>query len=426
MNEKLGLVIKKEYLERVRSRAFVIGTALGPILIAIMMFGPALLADNTDDAKQRLVVVDPGDGLASEKLGEALDMARSREGDSFPFDVTFESVPADFDEAAKREELDGRVQAKNAAIDGYVILNGRFMQNGRGTYYSETLSGAIGIRRLEALMDQVIQETRLAELGISAADVAQVMRGATLETRAIGDDGGQNIQQRLLLAITMIMLLYMMMILYGQFTMSAVIEDKASRVVEVMLASVTPNQLMIGKVLGQGAVGFTQFVIWGAAGTLFTQFGGRIAGVDIDLGSAGVEAWGWFGIFFVLGFLMYSAMYAGVGALCTSMQDAQNYQFPVMAMVIIPMLMLGVAMESPDASPVVVMSLIPFFTPILMFIRVMVGDPALWQVVLSIVLLAVTVLVMMRVAGKLFRMSILHFGKAPSWSEVFRMLRAPD
>lgn len=424
MNDKLMLVIKKEYFERVKSRAFVIGTALGPILIAIMMFGPAVLAERTEVAKQTLLVVDRGDGVATEKLTAKLESARQQAGESFPLTVEFEAAGADFDEEAAREVYDERVT--DGDLDGYVILSGRFMRNGRATYYGKTISGAIGSRVLEEQLDAVYRESRMLELGLPAADLAEIMRGVTLDKRSIGGDGQQDVEQRTIMAIGMIMLLYMMMILYGQFTMSAVIEDKSSRVVEVMLASVTPNQLMIGKVLGQGAVGFSQFLIWGAAGAVFTQLGGNVAGMEIDLAQAGAVAWAWFGVFFVLGFLMYSAMYAGVGALCSSMQDAQNYQFPIMAMIIIPMLMLAVAMKSPDSGPPMILSLIPFFTPILMFIRVMVGDPALWQVILSIVLLAVTVVVLMRVAGKLFRMSILHFGKAPSWGEVLRMLRAPD
>jgi len=423
MNSKLMLIIKKEYFERVKSRAFVIGTALGPLLIAVMMFGPALLAERTEVARQDLMILDRGDGTANELIGEKLAGARAMQGETFPLDVEFEIASADFDEKVAREQLDDRVES--GELDGYVILSDRFMRNGRATYYGESISGAIGIDLLENYLDQVVQEKRMLEIGIGAADLAEIMRGATLEKKAVGGEE-DDLQQRTILAIGMIMMLYMMMILYGQFTMSAVIEDKSSRVVEVMLASVTPNQLMVGKVLGQGAVGFSQFLIWGIAGAVFTQLGGNVGGMEIDFARAGAVAWAWFGVFFVLGFLMYSAMYAGVGALCSSMQDAQNYQFPIMAMIIIPMLMLAVAMKSPDSGPPMVMSLIPFFTPILMFIRVMVGDPALWQVILSIVLLVITVILLMRLAGKLFRMSILHFGKAPSWGEVLRMLRAPD
>lgn len=424
MNSKLFIIVRKEYLERVRTRAFVLGTALGPLLIALMMFGPHLLAERTGPERQTIVIVDPGDGIASTQLEEMLRGAAAMQGENFPLVVSFERPEGIFDEDAVREVLDGRVEIDE--IDAYVILAQNFMRTGRATYYGETLSGAIGVQALENYLDQVVQEQRMRGLGIAAADLADVLRGAQLERRTIGVDEEQDLQSRALVGIAMIMMLYMMMVLYGQFTMSAVIEDKSTRVVEVMLASVTPSQLMVGKVVGQGLVGFTQFVIWAAAGGLFSNFGGQVAGMDLDFGQIDAALWGWFGVFFVLGFLMYSALYAGVGALCSSMQDAQNYQFPITALIVLPMLLLSVAMQAPDSGPAMVLSMIPLFTPILMFIRVVVGDPALWQVLLSIVLLAGTVALLLRVAGKLFRMSILHFGKAPSWAEVFRMLRAPD
>ena len=424
MSSKLFIVIRKEYLERVRTRAFALGTALGPILIALMMFGPHLLAERTGPEQQTILIVDPGEGTASAALEEMLQGAAAMQGDNFALDVSFERPGSGFDEEAWREDLDARV--KSDELDGYVILAPNFMRTGRATYYGETLSGAIGMQALEGYLDQVVQEERMSKLGIGAADLADVLRGAQLERRTIGVDEQQDLQSRALVGIAMIMLLYMMMVLYGQFTMSAVIEDKSTRVVEVMLASVTPNQLMVGKVVGQGLVGFTQFVIWAVAGAVFSRFGGQVMGMDLDFGQIDAELWGWFGVFFVLGFLMYSALYAGVGALCSSMQDAQNYQFPITALIVLPMLMLTVAMQAPDSGAAMVLSLIPLFTPILMFIRIVVGDPDLWQVLLSVALLAGTVFLLLKVAGKLFRMSILHFGKAPSWAEVLRMLRAPD
>ena len=268
------------------------------------------------------------------------------------------------------------------------------------------------------------------EEGFSPRFKLSKIRNGMLEGRLyfqlVGGGEQASLEGRLLMGIAMIMLLYFMMIFYGQFTMTAVIEDTSTRVVEVMLASVTPTQLMMGKVIGQGLVGFTQFVAWMAATAAFSTIGGSVAGMELDLSQVGLELWAWFGVFFVLGFLLYSSLYAGVGALCSSLQDAQQYQGPITMLIVLPMLLLQVAIQAPDSGVSLALSLFPLFTPILMFIRIVIGDPALWQVVLSIVLLLATVVFLLRLSGKLFRLSILNFGKAPGWKEVLRMLSRPE
>ena len=424
MNGKLWIVIRKEYLERVRTRSFALGTALGPILIALLMFGPAMLAERTGPERQTIAVVDPGEGAATARLRTMVDTAATAQGETFPLTLRYQEVDADFDEPAVRAELDAEVESD--AIDGYVVLGGDFLESGKAVYYGKSLSGVVGIEILENLLDQVVQQERMQRLGIAAGELAEVLRGAELEMRSVGTDDERSLESRLLMGIAMIMLLYFMMIFYGQFTMTAVIEDKSTRVVEVMLASVTPTQLMMGKVLGQGLVGFTQFAIWVAAGAAFSNFGGQVAGIELDVGSIDADLWLWFGVFFVLGFLLYSSLYAGVGAVCSSLQDSQQYQGPITMLIVLPMLLLQVAIQAPDSGAAMVLSLIPLFTPILMFIRIVIGDPDLWQIALSIVLLGATVLFMLRLTGKLFRLSILNFGKAPGWGQIVRMLRAAD
>ena len=423
MNGKLAIVIRKEYLERVRTRSFVIGTVLGPILIAAMMFGPAVLAKRSGPQHQTIVVMDAGSGVASTHLLALVDAARQAQGDRFPLSIRVDergAVPVEERRATLDEEVIG------GSVDGYVVLSEDFMDSGLATYYGKSLSGVIGVDVLKSFLDQVVQQERMRELGIAAADLATVLRGANLQKRAVGSEEKGTLESRLMKGIAMIMLLYMMMIFYGQFTMTAVIEDKSTRVVEVMLASVTPTQLMLGKVFGQGLVGLTQFGLWMAATAAFANLGGSVAGIDLDLGQIGLELWFWFGLFFVLGFLLYSSLYAGVGALCSSLQDAQQYQGPITMLIVVPMLLLQVAIQAPDSGVSLTLSLIPLFTPILMFIRIVIGDPALWQVLLSLVLLTGTVVFMLMLTGKLFRLSILHFGKAPGWKEVMRMLSSPE
>lgn len=422
MNGKLAIVLRKEYLERVRTKSFVIGTVLGPILIAAMMFGPAFLADRTEAEHMDVAIFDLGSGEASQRIVEAVESSASAVGDGFPLAVTLHTEAAGLDSA--RVVLDAQVSADE--IGGYLVLSEDFLESGQAIYYGERLSGVVGVEVLEGVLDRVVQRERMAELGIAAADLATVLKGADLELRAVGSEEEGNLEGRFLMGISMIMLLYFMMIFYGQFTMNAVIEDKSSRVVEVMLASITPTQLMLGKILGQGLVGVTQFAVWVSAGVAFSSFGGSISGMDFEIGQVGIDLWIWFGVFFVLGYLVYSSLYAGVGALCSSMQDAQQYQGPITMLIVVPMLLLQVILRNPDSTMSVGLSLFPLFTPMLMFIRVVLGKPDTWQLIASVAILVLTVWVLMRGAGKLFRLSILKFGRAPSWKEIIALLGSSE
>lgn len=426
---KLGIIIQKEYLGRVKTRAFVLGTVLGPIGIALLMFGPALLAERTEVQHQDIQIVDPGSEGAYERIAamvQTMRQAREAEGETLPLTISRADMAAFGDGIeAMRDSLSRRVRGEE--VDGYVILSEDFLESGDATYYGQQLSGVVAVEVLENVLDRVVQQERMREVGVEAADLARIVAGADLALRSIDDREEEgSLEGRMLAGIALIMLLYFMMIFYGQFTMQAVIEDKSSRVVEVMLASVTPTELMAGKVLGQGLVGFTQFVVWGGFAALFSQVGGDVGGFEVNVGLISLDLWLYFGIFFVFGFLIYSLLYAGVGAVCTSPQDAQQFQGVITMMIVLPLLLLQVAIRNPDSSLSTGLSLFPLFTPILMFIRVVVGKPAVWEIVTSIGLMAATTFFAFRLTGKLFRLSLLHFGKAPGWKELVRLLRTPE
>jgi ABC-2 type transport system permease protein len=426
---KMGLIIQKEYLGRVRTRAFVLGTVLGPVGIALLMFGPSMLAKRTGVGHQTVAIVDTNGGdvvSAIESTVATMRTAAESQDESFPLTVVREELSrfgGNLETA--RDSLDARVRAEK--LDGYVILDPDFLDNGKATYYGEKASGVIGVETLEHVLDQVVQRDRMRKAGVDAADLASILKGADLDVRSLGDEEGpSSLKGRLMAGITLIMMLYFMMIFYGQFTMQAVIEDKSSRVVEVMLASVTPTELMAGKFLGQGLVGFTQFGVWTTAAVIFTRIGGSISGVDFNLNVISPDLWIYFGIFFVFGYLLYSLLYAAVGALCSSPQDAQQFQGFITIMIVLPMLLLQVALQNPDGGLATGLSLFPMFTPILMFIRVVVSKPPFWQVGLGIALMIASTVIAFRFTGKLFRLSILHFGKAPSWREIVSLLRSPE
>ncbi len=240
------------------------------------------------------------------------------------------------------------------------------------------------------------------ERGIEPLDAAYVMEGVSWERLTVGDDGTTSKRDEggvLGMAIILIMMLYMMVLLYGQATLTGVIDEKTSRVVEVMLSSVSSWHLMLGKIIGIGAAGLTQIGIWSLSLYAVSLKGISVAGISIDASILSPMILVSFLVFFVLGFLIFSSMFAGVGALCNTVQEAQPFSTPIMMFVILPMLMLSMVMKNPDSGLAVGLSLFPLFTPILMFIRVCLQMPPMWQIVLSWVLMLGTIYFFSKIAG---------------------------
>ena len=219
------------------------------------------------------------------------------------------------------------------------------------------------------------------------------------------------------------MILYFMLLVYGQQNLTVVIEEKSSRMVEVLLSSLRPEQLMLGKVLGIGLAALTQVGVWTAAGALTSAQGIAVAGAEINLSLFGPWFWFNFLLFFVLGYFLYASLYAGIGAMCNSVQDAQQFSGVLTMGVVVPILLMMIVIKAPDQTLATVLSLVPFFSPILMFMRISVSNPPLWQVVLSWVLMVATIWWANKAAGKLFRAGLLLYGASPTWGSLGRALK---
>jgi ABC-2 type transport system permease protein len=204
--------------------------------------------------------------------------------------------------------------------------------------------------------------------------------------------------------------------------MRSVLEEKTSRVLEVMLATVTPKELMAGKIIGVGAVGLTQIAIWGASATVFGSSAAAILKflADVHLSAAmGV----YFALFYVLGFMLYSAISAAVGAMATSEEEAQQLSFIVVMPIVMAIMFAMLIFHAPSAPISVVLSLVPFFAPILMFMRIMVEQPPLWQIVLCLALMITTIYVVLSICARIYRVGILMYGKRPTLPEIIKWVK---
>jgi ABC-2 type transport system permease protein len=225
---------------------------------------------------------------------------------------------------------------------------------------------------------------------------------------------------------TFVMILYMALLLYGVAVMRGILEEKSNRIMEVLLGSLSPQQLMTGKILGIGLVGLTQMAIYAATAGVARLY---IAASPLASDWSGVVdtlsplRMLYFLIFFVLGYFLYTSLFAAVGAVCNSEQEAQNLQTPVVMCLVIPMVATFFFVANPDSTAAVIVSLIPLFAPMVMFMRICVLTPPFWQIALSIALLLGTIWLLFRGVARVFRIGVLMYGKRPTVPEILRWAR---
>ena len=309
-----------------------------------------------------------------------------------------------------------------------LLITPDFLDSGKATFYNKSVSAMV--MRDEVLrpaLNRVLREGRFAAAQVPDTLFAYLAARTVWSSIAVTAEGGEEEQDEevgFIMAIALIMIIYMMVIMYGSHTLTAVIEEKSSRMVEVLLASIPPGDLMQGKVIGIGLAGLTQFAIWSGTMLLISQRGVSIGGLSLTTAFLTPVILVNFVAFFLLGFFLYATLYAGIGAMCNTVQDSQQFHTPLLMGLVIPMTLLTLILRSPDSTLSVVLSLIPLFSPVIMFMRVCVETPPLWQIGLSWALMLASIWLAGRMAGKLFRMGILMYGAAPTWATLIKVLRS--
>ncbi len=411
-------VIRKEYLERVRAKSFILGTILVPALMSLVIVIPMLIGDK--DLDQRRVV-----GVVStpEVFLQMQEIMDAREGKVVDLQAVACADPADSGCLEKMKTM-----ILEEEIHSGVVIPADFIETEQVAFYNRSVRALV-------VKDEVLRPVLNLMLRTGRFEAAEVDEGLydflMVATRwnniSVGEEGvekAQNEDATFALAMTLIMIIYIMIIMYGNHTLTAVIEEKNTRMVEVLLSSLSPDQLMLGKVLGIGLAGLTQFAIWTGAIIIASAQGISIGDFSLDMGYFTPLIMGSFIIFFLLGFFLYATLFAGVGAMCNSIQDSQQFATPLTMGLVIPMLLLTLVLTAPDSTLSVVLSLFPLFSPMLMFMRVCIETPPLWQIGLSWLIMALSIWGAAKMAGKLFRLGILMYGTTPTWATLVRVLRA--
>jgi len=416
---KTWAVIRREFVERVRTKWFWISAILGPVLFAAIIVVPVLLSRSA--GVRRIAVVDGSSTEFGTRVAEVLSAGRL---------FRAHRVVAG---AGVFDSLTAQVEAKQ--LDGFLIVTDDLTETGRAEYRASNVSSIQAIEAMQRALSRLVVKVRLEREGVNPAVVDRAQIAISLETKKIsrGETRAESVGGSFFMAYIMAVLLFMAILLYGVNVMSSVLEEKNNRIMEVLVSSLKPFEMMLGKVLGVGAVSFFQFLIWGiSARVLFSQrqallrtmTGSADAGAGFQMPPIPAATIAVFLAFFLGGFLLYSAMFAAVGAMSGNEQEARQAQQPVMYLLMVSYLSIFALTNDPNSTFSMSLSLIPFTSPIAMPVRWTAGNLPFSEVLASLAILFVAIMGVTWVAARIYRMGILMTGKRPNLKELMRWVRA--
>jgi ABC-2 type transport system permease protein len=408
------LIAKREYLEQIRGRAFKFSTVLVPLLIIVMLGASYFTGHNVDAGKHVAIAAD------SAPLADAIRRQMLSDKDAkFTVDVV---APATQEDRAALLKL-----VQNKAIDGLLSIENTSTGVPSATYTAQSSVDFATKGRLETALNRSLTSERLMDRGMKQADADALLKEVTIETLQLNKEGKaakSNGLASFYKAFAMAFLLTMPILLYGMDMARSVVEEKSSRIFEVMLAVARPDDLLAGKLLGVGAVGLTQMAIWVVAAALLT--GSALAAPLLSGDFALHFSWAeglLFPVYFVLGFFLYSAFFSGLAATCETAQELQMYMPLAVVPVWLSFGILPYLLNSPGSAWGIALSLFPPTAPFVMIPRMGLETPPLWQFAASIGLLAVSIWGILWFSSRLYRIGILMYGKRATLPELLRWLR---
>ena len=411
---KIWAVVRREFVERVRSRWFWIMALVGPLFFGAVFVLPAMLARG---GVRDIAVVDATKGSLGERITDSLNASRSF--------------------AAVRVPVGGGVidsltaQVEHKRLSGFLILTDAAVDSGKAEYRGSNVSGLGTIVALERVVGEAVSAARLERAGVDPRVVAQARKPVLLATRRIGGGSaaGETAAQSFSLAYFMGIILYTAILLYGINVMSSVLEEKTTRIVEVLVSSLRPFQLMLGKVLGVGAVSILQFLIWGVGARVLLArrtaplATGNAADEMFQVPHVSGATLAVFMAYFLGGFFLYSSMFAAVGAMSSTEQEARQAQQPVAWLLVLSFISMFAMLNDPNSTLAVTLSLVPLSSPIAMPVRWAAGSIPAYEIALSLVILVASIVGVTWIAARVYRVGILMTGKRPNVKELVRWIR---
>jgi ABC-2 type transport system permease protein len=414
---KILTVILREFLVVVRKKTFIVATILTPLLLGGIMGLQAWLASREE--RQTFAVVDrSGLNIPLELSLKRNNLLNIIKGDKPWIFNRVEDEPKEIEKILEQV----KEKEKKADLTALIIIDKDVALNGKVEYHARSITDGQTQGWLRENLNQILVQKRLQAHDLSRRDISRVTASVDLELIDVTGKR-EGAVQRTIIGFASFFLLYMMITLYGSMIMNGFIEDKSSRVMEVLLSSISARQILLGKVIGIGLTCLTQIGIWVLLLIAAARF--KPAWFFI-LTTAPKSAFAFTILYFLLGYSIYSLVLSAVGAMCTSTRDAQQLSLPVFMPILLSMAMMPAVMREPDGVISLVLSLIPLTSPIVMPAMMGLAKLPTWQIAASISILILSIPIVYVGASKLFRLSILNQGRAPNFSQIFKMLRSSE
>ncbi len=434
---KVVIVIKKEFKEIIRKKSFIIGTILLPVVFLGLIFLPAYVATKTAKISAKIIVID----FTNEVFFKLQREIKSREKKFLKLktnlnttnkvfeeslvDITFEKVELRDKTELNKVEKNLKEKIEKKEIFGYLIIPEDFFKNRKVILKAKNVSNIGLIETIRGALKKVAVEKILAMENFPKEKVSELTKNVQIETLKVekGKEKKTQFFGEYMLSIFMLTMMFSVLLGYGQILMRSIIEEKRSRIVEIILSSIDSLTYFAGKVIGIGLSGLFQVAIWGVM--LFGGYAYLMTYLPKDFKGLTInnKTIFFFIVFFIMGYFLYASLFAIAGAISQSEEEAQQFVQPLFFLLIIPFIFSFSSVQNPDSTISIVLSLIPFLTPIVMFLRVTVGSPPLWQVVLSMVFLFFTLYASIWAGAKIFRIGILSYGKKPTLHQLFTWLK---
>lgn len=424
---KIYLVVAREFTERVRKKSFIVTTLIMPLFMIGMMVAPSLMMLYGGSEQKQVVVVDKS-GFVAERMQSSEEVVFSVQNN-----------------LSKEEAC--QIYNAESGVFGILYISEAVKESGNVQFITNSSSSLMLEELIQSQLKNIIEREKLKErydidnLDQMLADVATPIVLNTFENNGTGNDDEMESTSagiNYILGIILGMLLYMVIIIYGQMVLTSVVEEKSSRVIDVMVTSCSPFQLMMGKILGIASVALTQIAIWAVLVISASKFlipalfsadvaatsDIMLQGVMGTLGDTGyiTMLFAYLALFILGGFLLYASLYAAAGSAVDSVQDGQQFNTIIMMPIILAMIVMMSVFNDPNSPIAFWASMIPFTSPVVMIARIPFGIPT-WEVVVSLVVLYLSFILTTYLSAKIYRIGIFMHGKRPSWGELAKWLR---
>lgn len=447
--KKFLAVVKREYVQRVRTKFFVIATILGPLVMVLFTVVPGLMFAIKTGGPTRLALVDQTGKLYERVRGELMSGKDPDDDASSPEKTGPEAINANtkdrIDQTGRMiqgtyeveevklgaRSLEDVMSALNQRVakkelDGYVVLPKDLIAEGNAEFYGRNAADLFTSNYIQRSLSNAVRAERLHAAGIDETKVRKMSEPVTLAKKQAGGSGEESKgEQSFYLVFGMGLIIYMSILLYGQVVLGAVIEEKQTRIAEILFSSMRSFSLMMGKLVGVSLVALTQLGIWALAFLAFTIWGvAALAsrGMPISLHVRPIILV-YFGLFFLLGYFLYSTVYAVVGSMVTTTQEGGQLAMPVILMLVAGFYFAFPIIRSPNSSMAFWASMFPFFAPITMLVRIVTETPPLWQIALSLGIGFGTAVLLVWLASRIYRIGMLMYGKKATIPEVLRWIK---